>query len=250
MKASFVCMGSASIGRQFLFRLVRSGTRPFGTSYLLLILCFGMPTASVAGPLSNWYEQLKSRPYYLQLQTGFASDADFGPSLIFLTDRSPERTDYFGLSLGSQFSDSVFGWPAEVVVFLGLQNFLENGVQPDSVGLTAYWKIYYQWLPPWINTNLPIRFGLGQGLSYVSRIPVVEQRDFLPDQSEKLVHYLEWSMQLPVGGLLEVFGFDAGQLLHSSWLGYSIFHRSTVFGLFAETGGGINYPGVTLEFVF
>ena len=53
-----------------------------------------------------------------------------------------------------------------------------------------------------------------------------------------------------VSGLLALMGIDGGQLLNSSWLGYSIFHRSTVFGLFAETGGGINYPGITLEFVF
>lgn len=227
-----------------------SGGKPYVASCLFLVLYFWVQISCVAGTFSSRYEPIKSRPYYLQVQTGFASDADFGPSLIFLTDRSPERTHFSGLSLGSRLTDSVLGRPAEVVVFLGLQQFRENGIQPNAVGLTTYWKIYRKWIPPGTKTSLPIRFGLGQGLSYVSRIPIVEQRDFSPDRSERLVHYLEWSMQLPVGKLLEVFGVRAERVLHSTWLGYSIFHRSTVFGLFAETGGGINYPGITLEFVY
>lgn len=31
------------------------------------------------------------------------------------------------------------------------------------------------------------------------------------------------------------------------YIGYSIFHRSTVFGLFADTGGGVNYMGIGIE---
>lgn len=198
----------------------------------------------------TWADTLLSRPLYLQLQLGFSSDQDFGPSLLFLTDRSQENTFVTGISIGSQVADSLFGYKVDVVVFAGIQNYLERGFQPDSYGLTAYWKVYRQWTPRWSPGNMPLRFGLGQGISYASRIPVSEQRDFDPEESAETVHYLEWSVQLSVGKLIELTGFQSSGILSSSWIGYTIFHRSTVFGLFGDSGGGINYPGVALELVF
>ena len=228
----------------------RLGLRPYMLR-LLVCLCAlcALVTPSYAKSFSNVIDLLAERPYYLQFQSGFASDADFGPSLLFLLDRSEERTFHTGISIGSQVADSLFGFDVDVVVFFGLQNFIEQDFQPDSYGATAYWKVYRQWAPRWLPARLPLRFGLGQGLSYASRIPVSEQRDFEPDQSAETVHYLEWSVQFPVGGLLSLFGVQGGGVLDNTWFGYSIFHRSTVFGLFAEDGGGINYPGVALEFV-
>ncbi len=217
---------------------------------ILFLFALCVPASPVfATSFSSVIQNIADRPYYLQLQSGFASDADFGPSLLFLLDRSEERTFHTGISVGSQVADSVFGFDADVVLFFGLQYFDEQGFQPDSVGTTAYWKVYRQWSPRWFPAQLPLRFGLGQGLSYVSRIPVSEQRDFAPSQSEELVHYLEWSVQFPIGGLLSLVGVRSENILDNTWFGYSIFHRSTVFGLFAEEGGGINYPGVALEFV-
>ena len=202
-----------------------------------------------AASLPDWFNNIRERPYYLQLQLGFASEEDFGPSLLFLTDIPEQETYYYGVSIGTQLSDSFFGRKAEVVGFVGLQNYRENGFQPDSIGVTAYWKVYGRWSPSWLSERLTFRYGLGQGLSYASRIPIVEQLDFEPDQSALTVHYLEWTLQVPVKQLLSITGVDGGHLLNSAWFGYSIFHRSTVFGLFADTGGGINFPGFTLEFV-
>jgi len=33
------------------------------------------------------------------------------------------------------------------------------------------------------------------------------------------------------------------------YIGYSIFHRSTIFGLLASEGGGVNYMGISIELV-
>jgi len=196
--------------------------------------------------------QASSRtPIYIQLQHGFASDTDFGPSLLFFTDAAREGTSYQGISLGRQLGTSLFGWNVDVVGYVGLQNFRERNFQPDSYGLSAYWKVYRQWQPQWFNHQLPVRFGLGQGLSYVSRIPVSEQRDFQPLQSAETVHYLEWSVQLPVSGLLSLFGYSSTGTgwANNTWIGYNIFHRSTVFGLFADSPGGINYPGISVTYI-
>jgi len=98
--------------------------------------------------------------------------------------------------------------------------------------------------------QFPLRLGLGEGLSYVSRIPFVEVGDFAPDKSAKLTNYLEWTAQTSLRYLL---GSRTGRLsnrLKDAYIGYSIFHRSTVFGVFADTGGGVNYMGIGLELIF
>jgi len=187
---------------------------------------------------------------YIQLQTGFASDADFGPSLFFVSDEAVERTYFQGVAFGRRLGSSLFGWKVEIVGFFGLQRFRERNFQADGLGVTAYWKIYRRWTPRFFPSSLPLRFGLGQGLSYTSRIPVAEIRDFEPDESAQTVHYLEWTFQVPVSGLLQPIGLRFPPGNQELWIGYSIFHRSTVFGLFADTGGGINYPGITLEYTF
>jgi len=189
-------------------------------------------------------------PFYIQFQHGFASDTDFGPSLLFLTDAAQEKTTYQGLSLGRQLGTSLFGWDVDVVGYLGIQNFRERGFQPDSYGLSIYWKVYRQWTPRWFSAHLPLRLGLGQGLSYISRIPVAEQRDFEPLESAETIHYLEWSVQLPLNGFFSIFGHNPPNWSSNTWLGYNIFHRSTVFGLFADSAGGINYPGISIEYIF
>lgn len=195
---------------------------------------------------------VRTSHHHLKLQYGIASDADFGPSLLFLNDQSIEKTSLIGLSYGRSLSNTFFkrlfrGREVDVVGYIGIQKYNERGFQPDSPGLTIYYKVYHEWTPRWLSNHLHIRFGLGQGLSHAYRIPVAEQRDFEPKNSAELVHYLEWSLQLPVSGLLNAIGLPHSSTTKHLWLGYSIFHRSTVFGLFADSSGGINYPGISIE---
>ncbi len=226
------------------------GTRRIAFARLFLVAITLASSNVFAQPLGGNIKGFFNSPTYLQLQWGFASDADFGPSLLFITDQSQERTDYQGIALGKQLGTSLFGYKADIVGFIGVQNFRERGFQPDSYGVTLYWKVYREWSPAWAPWQFPIRMGLGEGISYVSRIPISEQRDFEPRESAQTVHYLEWSLQVPVDGLLRAVGVDFPRQGKALWLGYNIFHRSTVFGLFADSGGGVNYPGIALEYVF
>ena len=234
-------------GGEFVKRSWRAGwTFLIGSA---LYLQASMLAASEQGyqQRNDAQQQLFRSPLFVQLQLGLASDADFGPSLFFIADPSRERTSLASLSVGRRLATRLWRWQADVVGYVGVQNYHERGRQPDSYGLTLYWKAYRQWWPDWL--GMPLRFGLGQGLSYASRIPVAEQRDFEPRQSAELVHYLEWTLQLPLTGLLRVAGFETGLDPEKWWFGYSIFHRSTVFGLFADAPGGVNYPGLTFEYV-
>ena len=185
---------------------------------------------------------------HLQLQFNVVSESDFGPALVGVYESPIEKTNVTVVSAGQSISDTFFGWPAEVVAFGSLQYFNERGLQPDIIGGTAYIKVYKEFkLGRW---NVPLRLGLGEGLSYVSRIPFVEVEDFAPESSEKFTNYLEWTMQTSLSYLL---GRGEGRLsagIKDAYIGYSIFHRSTVFGLFAEKGGGVNFMGIGVEFIF
>lgn len=211
---------------------------------VIVTITGSIPTVANANSLVKWFQ---AEPVYVQLITGLASESDFLPSLFFITDQSEENSFITGVSLGRRLSTTLFGLDVDVIGYLGIQNYLERGLQPDSIGLTAYWKTYHEWRPGW--SPLTFRFGVGQGLSYASRIPLAEQRDFEPDESAETVHYLEYSLQLRLSELLGLAGVEENHTTRNLWFGYNIFHRSTVFGLFAESGGGINYPGISIQYL-
>lgn len=207
----------------------------------------GIARADDKSLLQNTFDTARKSPWIIQYQFGFASDADFGPSLLFLVDQSQERSTLHSFSLGKQISDTFYGRNIEVSAHLGLQYFAERGFQNDIVGTTAYWRLARKLHIPY--TDIPIKVSLAQGLSYVSDIPTAEVRDFEPDNSAKLTHYLEFGLHYSFRNQLA--NNDA---MLSNWfqdinLGYTIFHRSSVFGLFADTAGGINFPGIAIEFV-
>lgn len=56
----------------------------------------------------------------------------------------------------------------------------------------------FNWHLPW--TEKQLRLGLGEGLSYVTRIPISEKRDFAKKgvDSNKLMNYLEWTIDVPL----------------------------------------------------
>lgn len=195
-----------------------------------------------------WHTNLHASALHIQMHVAVVSESDFGPALAFQYERPIRNSNVNALSVGRVIGDNLFGWPAELIAYGGIQYFDERGLQPDIYGATAFIKVYKSFKLG--DINLPVRLGLGEGLSYVSRIPFVEVQDFAPNQSAKLTNYLEWTMQTSLSYLLGRRGGRLSHHIRDAYIGYSIFHRSTAFGLFAETGGGINYMGIGVEFIF
>ena len=206
------------------------------------------PEQTILSVAATGTTEMPAKPrYFLQAQFAAASESDFGPALAFYYERPEQRTNLVNLSAGRQIGDSLFGWPAEIVAFGSLQYFNERGFQPDVIGTALYIKAYREFR--FGESGFPLRVGLGEGFSYASRIPIVEVEDFAPDTSAKLTNYLEWTLQTSVNHLLGRGGqrFSAG--IKDIYIGYSVFHRSTVFGLFASKGGGVNFMGIGVELV-
>ncbi len=231
------------------------------TSCCLLISLMYLSSAHAAAPFTlpladqapqrttaaNGIDALPTSRLYLQTQFGVASESDFGPALAFYYERPEQRTNVTSLSVGRYMGNSLFGWPADIVAFGSIQHFGEGGFQPDAIGAAVYIKAYREIRLG--QSRFPLRLGLGEGLSYASRIPIVEVEDFAPETSAKLINYLEWTLQTSLNHLLGHGGrrFSAG--IKTIYIGYSIFHRSTVFGLFGSKGGGVNYMGISMELV-
>ncbi len=187
-----------------------------------------------------------NNPWFIQSSIAVSADTDFHNSIIGLDfEQAREYSSLASLTIGKQISDTLFKWPLELYFYSSTQYFSERGFQPDFWGMTSYFKAYKTFTIPL--AKLPVRVGFGHGLSYVNSIPVAEAREFDPAQSERLLYYMDYSLQLPVNDLLGRapgnFSKDVGDV----YLGYTIWHRSSVFGLLADTANGINYLGAGLE---
>lgn len=200
-------------------------------------------TAALASPLAH-AEGEKS----LRVHWNKSSETDFGTVVIGDYNASPESNYLLGATYGYQFSDTMFSWPLEMTANVGVQWLNERGYQQDGYGLTTYIKAHYRWELPW--TDKQVRLGLGEGLSYVTRIPESEVRDFAKKngaESEKLMNYLEWTIDVPLSQFQPLQGLFHGGTIEEASLGFMVWHRSSVFGLFSQTGGGINFMGFSFE---
>lgn len=186
---------------------------------------------------------------HLRLQYAKSSESDFVTVVVGDFVASRESNYLWGATWGRDFSDTLFGLPFPMSAHVGVQWFNERGYQEDGLGATAFIKASYTFRMPFTQTRL--RMGLGEGLSYVTRVPMSEQRDFAKKgvDSEKLMNYMEWTVDLPLGQFAAVEPLLRGRVEDLS-VGFVVWHRSSVFGLFAEDKGGVNFMGFGVEAKF
>ena len=214
-----------------------------------MVCRFFIATAFIAAALSSPARAEGEKT--LRVHWNKSSETDLATVVVGDYDASPESNYLIGAVYGYQYSDTLFTLPLEMTANLGVQYLDERGYQKDGYGVTAYIKAHYRWELPW--TDKQVRLGLGEGLSYVTRIPMSEVRDFAKKdgaESEKLMNYLEWSIDLPLRQFEPLHGLFQGGAIEEASLGFLVWHRSSVFGLFSETGGGVNFMGFSFEAQF
>ena len=176
-----------------------------------------------------------------------SSETDLVTVVVGDYQASPESNYIIGATYGHRLSDTLFGLPIPMTWNVGVQYLNERDYQDDGYGTTAFIKANYDWRLPF--THKTIRLGLGEGLSYVSRIPMSEQRDFAKKQAEsaKLMNYLEWTIDVPLRqfATFEPMLRDGG--IEEVSVGFVVWHRSSVFGIFSETKGGVNFMGFGVQ---
>jgi|GEM_PF-2357477 len=186
--------------------------------------------------------------FYIKFQHGQASETDFVNTTLLEFNKSPDSGPLTAISLGKKINDSLFGLPVDIIAYSSIQHFNENHLQADIYGITTSLKAYYDFLL--FGNGIQTRVGLAGGLSYVSRIPKAEERDFARKgaESSKLNSHLEYSFDIPLGQFFNLKRHHSS--IDEVYIGYTVWHRSTAFGLFGETSGGVNYQGIAIEVIY
>jgi outer membrane protein len=181
---------------------------------------------------------LAENHYSLRLAGGIADQNDFGQILSSQMDRHDTKTGLVGIDGGYLLKR--FEAPFDLYLKGGLYRFLENGYQDDFFETTLYLKLYY-------NLDLfnnRIRLGVAEGVSYAFEIPIIEQIEAQEneDHNSHILNYLEVSLDFDVGKLLHV------KTLEHTYLGYTLKHRSGIYGLINSVSrGGSNYNMLHIE---
>jgi hypothetical protein len=207
---------------------------------------FLVPIVVIGGALAAAPVHAEGAADSLRVSFAKSSETDLATVIIGDYDASRESNYLISASWGRQYSETLFGLPFPMTANLGLQYLAERGYQEDGLGATAFIKAHYDWKLPF--TDKYVRLGLGEGLSYVSRVPMSEQRDFAKKgvASEKLMNYMEWTIDVPLRQFSPAIHANDGGIEDVS-IGFIVWHRSSVFGLFADEGGGVNFMGFGFE---
>ena len=183
------------------------------------------------------------KKYSLRLGYGISEVTNLSDILQGNWQCYKEKTSLINLDAGYKFWPSVYNWPIDIYVKGALTYFNEEGVthyisgeqSDDFLELTLYFKVY--WNIDFLDNRL--RVGFGEGLSFAKEVPIVEVYDAIHEDelgpTSKILNYLDISFDLDIGQLLSV------ETLQDTYLGYTIKHRSGIFGLFNGVKGGSNY---------
>jgi outer membrane protein len=187
-----------------------------------------------AEPLEN-----DNKDFSLRIGAGYSDFNNLGDILILNFDPYIDHTHVLNLDGGWRFVENMKGLPFDWYLKGGLSYFNENNLQDNFFEAILYVKVYYKWD---LGKNR-IRIGLGEGLSWASDVPIVEVADAVNSDKKvaKLLNYLDISADFDVGRLIRV------DELNDLYIGFTIKHRSGVFGLFSGVHGGSNYKMLTIE---
>ena len=178
--------------------------------------------------------------YSFRVAYGKASTKDLGEILSFDSDIHQDNLSVLSLDVGYLLKKEIFELPLDLYVKGGLGYFHEGNTQRSDVYETAiYVKVYYN--IDFLKNR--VRLGLGEGLSYTSDVLWAEEQEAIAE-SEKYAQFLNY-MDLSID-------FDLGRLLRykpleETYIGWTLKHRSGIFGLFSGVDGGSNYNTISIE---
>jgi len=208
--------------------IVAGGTQAAATFGLLYD---HSPTAA------DWAE---TRPLWVKYYYGNASECDVAKiaRLVCTSSSTPEQSRVASIELGRTLIERLNGWNIDIAGYVGLLHHDENGAQPNSWQVNAYFKSYWYGLP-W-RDRVKTRIGIGSGLSYAGRVPYIEARNQARDNenANKLLTYLDPTIDFSLGDLV------GSRALKNTFVGVGVSHRSGIFGLSRLLGnvdGGSNY---------
>ncbi|MGJ8676805.1 MAG: hypothetical protein ACSHX0_04765 [Akkermansiaceae bacterium] len=172
-------------------------------------------------------------------------------------------TDVYSLELGKKAKSGLWGLPIDVS-WNGAVMFHSSDNAPTSVmQYNAYFKL--EWTEFVWNTHVRTKFGVGEGVSWVTDITYSETARREGEASKRFLNYLDFSLSMNAHDLLHLAQMDhvfsrSFITLDDTWVVVNISHRSGAYGLYGdyedETGkkkavkGGDNIVMIGLQHSF
>ena len=196
---------------------------------------------------------LWGKDYSLRLAVGKETDSDLGEILTF---RHPTQSAYdfyvYSLDGGYMLGENIFNLPLDFYIKGGVALFKTQDMSntkyaqmtdvssKDIYEFTFYFKLYYKFV------HNMLRVGFGEGGSYITDYlahEVIEENEQEPEDPTyaKYLNYLDISFDVDLGKLFN------SPVLKETYLGYTIKHRSGIFGLINGVDGGSNYNTISIE---
>tara|TARA_B100000902_G_scaffold35867_1_gene43010 strand:+ start:347 stop:994 length:648 start_codon:yes stop_codon:yes gene_type:complete len=181
----------------------------------------------------------------IRVYNGFESRPLMGFVLLGDIRREYHHTSISGVDFSRTLKSDFKDKPIDLSLRMSLVRYNENSYQKNhnqyNIFLNAHYKKRYN--------GIPVRFFLGEGISFAERIPFVEGRETrrLSGRDSKVMNYLN------VGFDFRLSDLTGQNSLYNVRLGLANSHRSGAFKkikLFNYTQGGSDFVSLFIEYDF
>lgn len=186
---------------------------------------------------------IEAQPY-LRMVHGWATASNTGEIVSLERKRDQQNNQLTSIFYGYPIADELLGLDIQSYITPGAVHHWSSGVQESSHEFVLALKSYYTFTWPFC-----WRFGVAEGLSFADNISYIEQAEM----DEKGLEASRWLLYLDFSFDIELDSFFKANLFDNLWLGYSLHHRSGIFGsssMFGDIKGGSNYNSVYLQYHF
>ena len=179
--------------------------------------------------------------YSFRAAYGEASVDDLGDIVFLESSTHPDNLTVYSLDAGYLLKKDMFEFPFDLY-FKGGLSYFNEGYSPREDHIyegTLYFKLYYK--VDFLENR--VRIGLGEGISYTSDVLWSEYKEAQDegDHTSKFLNYMDLSVDFDLGRLVRY------EPLRDTYIGWTLKHRSGVFGLFHGVHGGSNYNTISIE---
>ena len=181
----------------------------------------------------------------VRIYNGFESRPLMGFVLLGDIRREYHHTSISGIDLSRKLKSNVMDKPIDLSIRMSFVRYNENNYQQNhnqyNIFLKAHYKKRYN--------GIPLRFFVGEGISYAEQIPYVEGRETrrLSGRDSRVMNYLN------VGFDFRLSDLTGHNSLTNIRLGLANSHRSGAFKKikwFNYTQGGSDFVTLFLEYDF
>ncbi|PSW14839.1 MltA-interacting MipA family protein [Photobacterium sanctipauli] len=186
---------------------------------------------------------ISTKPYF-RVAHGRATPSNMGDIFSGKGEKDEFNNQLTSIFYGHPLTDELFGIPLDIYLTPGFVWHWSSDVQSTTQEYVMAIKAYYT-----VNWPVKWRFGVAEGLSYITDISYIEaaemeRKDYEPSN---LLNYLDFSFDVNLGDLFNEKSMDG------VWVGYSLHHRSAIFenaSQFGRIKGGSNYNTIYVQFDF